>query len=156
MDLYAFQKFKIIAYVSYKLILHYVNICKFFDKYLVRFKIKTFRSSHYDYIEFEIEHKENFEESVHKTFPFLETYYKKTQESKIFLATKYKHINPYREKTGDIFIFLQYKNLIPKVPQMCTYIVVLSIFKGFKVISQTAIFRFMLKYVKIYLNFKRL
>ena len=51
MDLYVFQKFKIIAYVSYKLILHYVNICKFFDKYLVRFKIKTFRSSHYDYIE---------------------------------------------------------------------------------------------------------
>ena len=31
---------------------------------------------------------------------------------------------------------------------MCTYIVVLSIFNGFKVISQTAIFRFMLKYVK--------
>ena len=90
MDLYVFQKFKIIAYVSYKLILHYVNICKFFDKYLVRFKIKTFRSSHYDYIEFEIEHKENFEESVHKTFfAFLETYYKKTQESKIFLALKY-------------------------------------------------------------------
>ena len=56
----------------------------------VRFKIKTFRSSHYDYIEFEIEHKETFEESVHKTFfAFLETYYKKTQESKIFLATKY-------------------------------------------------------------------
>ena len=81
MDLYVFQKFKIIAYVSYKLILHYVNICKFFDKYLVRFKIKTFRSSHYDYIEFEIEHKENFEESVHKTFfAFFETYYKKTQE----------------------------------------------------------------------------
>ena len=53
MDLYVFQKFKIIAYVSYKLILHYVNICKFFDKYLVRFKIKTFRSSHYDYIKFE-------------------------------------------------------------------------------------------------------
>ena len=39
---------------------------------------------------FEIEHKENFEESVHKTFfAFFETYYKKTQESKIFLATKY-------------------------------------------------------------------
>ena len=40
MDLYVFQKFKIIAYVSYKLILHYVNMCKFFDKYLVRFQIK--------------------------------------------------------------------------------------------------------------------
>ena len=86
MDLYVFQKFKIIAYVSYKLILHYVNICKFFE-YLVRFKIKTFRSSHYDYIEFEIEHKENFEAKTF--FAFLETYYKKTQESKIFLATKY-------------------------------------------------------------------
>lgn len=89
MDLYIFQKFKVIAYVSYNFILHYVNICKFFDIYSIRFKIKTFNSTHYDYIEFEIAYKENFEESVHKTFfAFFETYYKKTRESKIFLATK--------------------------------------------------------------------
>ena len=86
MDLYVFQKFKIIAYVSYKLILHYVNICKFFDKYLVRFKIKTFRSSHYDYIEFEIEHKENFEDNVYikPSLPFLKLIIRKHRSQKYF------------------------------------------------------------------------
>ena len=40
MDLYVFQKFKIIAYVSYKLILHYVNICKFFINILLDLRLK--------------------------------------------------------------------------------------------------------------------
>ena len=39
---------------------------KFFDKFLLDLRLKHLDQS--DYIEFETEHKENFEESVHKTF----------------------------------------------------------------------------------------
>ena len=93
MDMTVFNKYKIIAYVSYNLILHYVHICKYFDMYMVRFKIKTFHGGHYDHIELQISLEHNFEDNAHQTFfTFFDEYYKRSSKNKLFIPPYMKTV----------------------------------------------------------------
>ena len=71
----SFLTYKKIAYLSYNLIMHYVNIRKFCDVYLVQFKVKTLHGVAYDYIEFQIPVDEWVQDNAHAIFfAFFEEY----------------------------------------------------------------------------------
>ena len=67
--------YKKVAFLSFQLIIHYIHVIQYCNVYSIQFKVKTFKSMHYHYIELEIPLSGDVKDNAHKVFfDFFEKY----------------------------------------------------------------------------------